>query len=144
MCTRYYVITTFIHWYIHGSIHSVQSFFAHTTQYIYTQHIHGALLFAFCPLLLPPCTPLCPLSLTWHPPVVIGIVHLPLRLLVNWPRLPHPSPSWPTHPKFPEPRLPAPTMTTSGIFWLLVSRTFTYDVLYVFPSFQNYTLKISL
>jgi hypothetical protein len=63
-----------------------------------------------CPLLLSPCTPLCPplysLPLTWHPPVVIGIVHLPLRLLVNWPRLPNPSSSSPTLPKFPEPHLP--------------------------------------
>ncbi len=27
--------------------------------------------------------PLHPLLLTWHPPAVTGIVHLPLRLLVN-------------------------------------------------------------
>ncbi len=56
--------------------------------YIYTWHIHGALPLAFpapccCPL-APLCVPpLYPLPLTWHPPVVIGIVHLPLRLLVN-------------------------------------------------------------
>ncbi len=35
------------------------------------------------PLLIPLCPPLYPLLLTWHPPAVTGIVHLPLRLLVN-------------------------------------------------------------
>jgi hypothetical protein len=69
---------------------------------------HSPLLFAaLCcfslhPFVFPLYTPL----LTWHPPFVIGIVHLPLRLLVNWPRLPHPSPSWPTLPKFPASHLP--------------------------------------
>ncbi len=56
--------------------------------------------------LSPFASPLCPLLLTWHPPAVTGMVHLPLRLLVNWPRLPHPSPNWPTLTKFPEPHLP--------------------------------------
>ncbi len=114
---------------MHDSIHSDGSIIlcTHDTDtYIHSIYMAHSNLFS-CPLLLPLCTPLCPplysLSLTWHPPVVIGIVHLPLRLLVNWPRLPHPSSSWPTLPKFPEPHLPAPTMTTSGIFWLLVSRT---------------------
>ncbi len=51
-------------------------------------YIHGAIPLAFpLPLLVPPClpfaSPLCPLLLTWHPPAVTGIVHLPLRLLVN-------------------------------------------------------------
>ncbi len=35
---------------------------------------------------------------------VTGSVHLGLRLLVNWPPLPQPSP-FPPHSKFPEPRL---------------------------------------
>jgi hypothetical protein len=81
-----------------------------------------------------PCSPCqlpfaslsCPLPLTWHPPVVIGIVHLPLRFLVNGPhllpftQLTHPSQIPGTPPAL---RL---TTTTSGIFWLLVSRTCTY------------------
>ncbi len=56
---------------------------------------------------LPFVPPLCPLLLTWHPPAVTGIVHLSLRLLVNWPHLPHPSPNCPTPSKFPEPQLPS-------------------------------------
>jgi hypothetical protein len=48
--------------------------------YIYTWHISPCSPY---PLLVPLCSPLCPFLLTWHPPVVIGIVHLPLRLLVN-------------------------------------------------------------
>ncbi len=76
--------------------------------YIYTWRIPACfshpLLFPLHPFVFL----LCPLLLTWHPPDVIGIVHLPVRLLVNWPCLPHPSPNWPTLPKFPEPHLPAP------------------------------------
>ncbi len=98
----------------HSFIVMVQSLFAHTPQ------LHKYM--AQFPL-LPFASPLYPLPLTWHPPVVIGIVHLPLRLLVNWPhllpftQLTHPS----QIPGIP----PAPhlTTTTSGIFWLLVSRT---------------------
>jgi hypothetical protein len=54
-----------------------------------------------------PLPPLCPLLLTWHPPAVTGIVHLSLRLLVNWPHLPHPSPNSPFPSKLPEPQLPS-------------------------------------
>ncbi len=79
----------------------VQSLFAHTTQL----HIYMA-QFPLLPLQIPLCLPFCPFPLTWHPPVVTGIVHLRLRLLVNWPYLPHPSPNCPTLPKFPEPQLP--------------------------------------
>ena len=65
-------------------------------------------------------SPLYPFPLTWHPPAVIGIVHLRLRLLVNWPYLPHPSPNCPSLSKFPEPRLTQPpqrlTTTTLGLF----------------------------
>jgi hypothetical protein len=61
-------------------------------------------------LLLPLSVPLAPLytplPLTWHPPAVTGIVLLRLRLLVNWPCLPHPSPNCPTLLNFPEPQLP--------------------------------------
>jgi hypothetical protein len=56
---------------------------------------------------IPLVPPLCPLLLTWHPPAVTGIVHLSLRLLVNWPHLPHPSPNPPLPSKFPEPQLPS-------------------------------------
>ncbi len=51
--------------------------------YIYMAHSH----LLFLPLAVSPLHPfvfpLYPLLLTWHPPVVMGIVHLPLRLLVN-------------------------------------------------------------
>ncbi len=63
---------------------SIQSFrFTFNTKHIYMAHSH----LLFPPLagfpLHPFVSPLCSLLLTWHPPVVIGIVHLPLRLLVN-------------------------------------------------------------
>ncbi len=64
---------------------------------------------------------------------MIGIVHLPLRLIVNWPhllpftQLTHPS-QIPSAP--PALRL---TTTTSGIFWLLVSRTCIVYVLTLIP-----------
>ncbi len=48
--------------------------------------------------------------------------HLPLRLLVNWPRLPHPSPNWPTLPKFLEPHLPAPNNDDLGNILALAIR----------------------
>jgi hypothetical protein len=58
--------------------------------------------------------PLCPLLLTWLPPAVTGIVHLSLRLLVNWPHLPHPSPNYPTPSKIPNPNCPAPNNDDLG------------------------------
>ncbi len=39
---------------------------------------------------------------------------LPLRLLVNWPHLPHPSPNCPTLSKFPDPNCPAPNNDDLG------------------------------
>ncbi len=75
--------------------------------YIYTWRI--PLLF-LSPCWLPFVPPLCPLLLTWHPPAVTGIVHLSLRLLVNWPHLPHPSPNPPLPSKFPEPQLPSASL----------------------------------
>ncbi len=69
---------SFIVIYAIAFIPMVQSLFAHTSQL----HIHMAQL-PLLPLLTPLASPLCPLPLTWHPPVVIGIVHLPLRMLVN-------------------------------------------------------------
>ncbi len=76
----------------------------------------------------PLVSPLCPLLLTWHPPAVTGIVHLPLRLLVNWPRFAPPF-THPTHPlQIPRtPTAPRLTMTTSGIFRLLLSGTLPFQ-----------------
>ncbi len=66
------------------------------------------------PCWFPFIPPLYPPLLTWHPPAMTGIVHLRLRLLVNWPHLPHPSPNCPTLSKFPEPQLPAPNKDDLG------------------------------
>ncbi len=109
---------SFIVIYTIASILMVQSLFAHTT----LLHIYMA-QFPLLPLLIPLCLPFVSLPLTWHPPVVIGIVHLPLRLLVNWPhllpftQLTHPSQIPRTPPA------PRQAMTTSGIFRLLLIRT---------------------
>ncbi len=54
--------------------------------------------------LSPPCIPFYLLGTLL---AVTGIVHLGLRLLVNWPHLPHPSPNCPPPSKFPEPQLPS-------------------------------------
>ncbi len=56
--------------------------------FTYTLYLHIYMAqFPLLPLLpLPPCplAPLAaPLSLTWHPPAVTGIVLLRLRLLIN-------------------------------------------------------------
>ncbi len=87
--------------------------------YIYTWRNSPCFSIPFVP-------PLCPLLLTWHPPAVTGIVHLGLRLLINWPTLTHPFLTL-THPspsKFPEPQLTQrPTKPTSGIFRTLLSGT---------------------
>jgi hypothetical protein len=53
---------------------------------------------------------LSPLLLTWHPPVVTGIVHLSPRLLVNYPLCPpllpcSPPPQIPNPPGFPGPNV---------------------------------------
>ncbi len=66
-------------------------------------------------LLLPfagfPLSPLCvPFYLLGTLLAVTGIVHLGLRLLVNWPHLPHPSPNSPPPSKFPEPQLPSASL----------------------------------
>jgi hypothetical protein len=59
--------------------------FAYTLQsHIYMAHFSLAPLADFLAPLAVPFAPLCtPFPLTWHPPVVTGIVHLRLRLLVN-------------------------------------------------------------
>ncbi len=95
-------------------------------------YIHGAFPLApLWPLLAPLSSPLyIPAPLTWLPPDVTGIVHLHLRLLVNWPhllpftQLTHPAQISRTPPP---PRL---ATTTSGLFWLLVSRTIIIAVSY--------------
>jgi hypothetical protein len=88
----------------HSIVHTIQS------------HIYMAQFpLFFSPLASPPfAPPLCPLLLTWHPPAVTGIVHLGLRLLVNWPHLPHPSPNYPTPSKFPSPNCLAPNNDDLG------------------------------
>ncbi len=77
------------------------------------------------PLLAPLCSPLHHLLLTWHPPAVTGIVHLPLMQVAckltpftpPFTQLSHPFqiPRTPTVPRL--------TRTTSGIFRLLLSGT---------------------
>jgi hypothetical protein len=64
--------------------------------------------------LLPFVSPLCSLLLTWHPRVVTGIVHLPLRLLVNWPCLPTLPPTDPPSPNSQNPTCPAPNNDNLG------------------------------
>jgi hypothetical protein len=89
---------------------NVQLFF---NIHIAITYIHGAIPFALPSQfpLAPPAislySPLYPFPLTWHPPAVTGIVLLRLRLLVNWPYLPHPSPNRPALSNFPEPQLPS-------------------------------------
>ncbi len=74
----------------------------------HTLHLHIYMAqFLLLPLSVPLAPLYTPLSLTWHPPAVTGIVLLRLRLLVNWPYLPHPSPNCPALSNFPEPQLPS-------------------------------------
>ncbi len=98
---------------------SFRSTFSHSIAHTIQLHMYMARFHLLIwPLLLSPCTPLCspctPPLLTWHPPVVIGIVHLPLRLLVNWPRLPHPPPVDPPFPNSQNPTCPAPNNDDLG------------------------------
>ncbi len=83
------------------TIGNVIQTFNHSIAHTIQSHIYKAQFpLLSSPLASPPfAPPLCPLLLTWHPPAVTGIVHLSLRLLVNWPHLPHPSPSYPTPSK---------------------------------------------
>jgi hypothetical protein len=73
--------------------------------YIYTWRGFFTLFFSF-PLLPLLNSPLYPFSTYLAPPAVTGIVLPLLRLLVNWPYLPHPSPIVPPLSNFPEPQLP--------------------------------------
>jgi hypothetical protein len=74
--------------------------------------------FPLLPLLFPlllPFIPLCTLlPLTWRPPAVTGIVFPLLRLLVNWPYLPHPSPNCPTLSHSKNPNCPTPNNDDIG------------------------------
>ncbi len=81
------------------------STFRHSLAHALHLHIHMA-QFLLLPLSVPLAPLYTPLSLTWHPPAVTGIVLLRLRLLVNWPCLPHPSPNCPALSNFLEPQLP--------------------------------------
>jgi hypothetical protein len=91
--------------------------------------------FPLLPLPFPFCSPLYPFPLTWHPPAVTGIVLLSLRLLVNWPYLPHPSPNCPTLSKFPEPHATTQRLTTTTL-GLLRSCYAEHLPLLIYPSFQ--------
>ncbi len=92
-----YTITSIIQTFYH--------FIAHTIQlHIYTAQL--PLLF-LSPCWLPFVSPLYLLGTLV---AVTGIVHLGLRLLVNWPHLPHPSPNPPLPSKFPEPQLPSASL----------------------------------
>ncbi len=75
-------------------------------------YIHGAIPLAFLlPFANSPLSPLCiSFYLLGTLLAVTGIVHLGLRLLVNCPHLPHPSPSPPLPSKFPEPQLPSASL----------------------------------
>ncbi len=111
--------------------------------YIAFTYIHGMVLL---PFFTSPCSPCCfllyslctPFLLTWRPPAVTGIVLPLLRLLVNWPYLPHPSPNCPTLSNFPEPQLPTPNNDDIGTapLWLRGTirnkkLTFLYQVPYI-------------
>ncbi len=101
-------------------------------QYSYI-YIHGAIPLVFLsPCWFPSAPPLCPLLLTWHPPAVTGIVHLSLRLLVNWPHLPHPSPNCPTPPKSLTPTCPAPNKDDLGNIPALAIRNNYISWFYLF------------
>jgi hypothetical protein len=98
--------------YVHDN--SIIQTFSYSFAYTLWLHIYMAhssllpLLNPLAPLAVPFAPPLYPFPLTWHPPAVTGIVLLRLRLLVNWPYLPHPSPNCPTLSNFPNPNCPAP------------------------------------
>jgi hypothetical protein len=82
-------------------------------------------------LFLSPCwfpfvSPLYPLLLTWHPPAVTGIVHLRLRLLVNWPHLPTLHPTVPPFPNSQNPNCPAPNNDDLGNIPALAIRNTIY------------------
>jgi hypothetical protein len=97
---------------------NVQSFFSTYRIYIYTWRSF------FCFSLSVPLAPLCtPFTLTWHPPAVTGIVLLRLRLLVNWPCLPLPSPNCPALFQLPNPNCPAPNNDDLGTNLLLLCGT---------------------
>ncbi len=85
---------------------SVQSFLMHIYIYIYTWR--GSLLPPSQFPLLPFLSLLYTLSLTWRPPAVTGTVLPLLRLLVDWPYLPHPSPIVPPIPNSQNPDCPTP------------------------------------
>jgi hypothetical protein len=110
--------------YIHGDNIVQCSVILHI--HIMFAYIHGAASFApLAPLApLAPFAPLsAPLSLTWHPPAVTGIVLLRLRLLINWPYLPHPSPIVPPSPVSQNPGCPAPDNDDLGTNPLLLCGT---------------------
>ncbi len=77
-------------------------------------HIYTAWLFLcflpnpFAPLATPSPSPLYPLSLTWRPPAVTGTVLPLIRLLVDWPYLPLPSPINPPIPNSHNPNSSTP------------------------------------
>jgi hypothetical protein len=99
--------------------------------YVTVTYVQGVIvcpLFSFplFPLAVPSFTPFCtPFPLTWRPPAVTGIVLPLLRLLVNWPYLPHPSPIVPPFPVSQNPNCPTPNNDDIGTapLWLCGTRT---------------------
>jgi hypothetical protein len=95
------------------------------------------------PLCLPFVSPLYLTPLTWLPPVVTGIVHLPLRLLVNWPhllpftRLTHPT-QIPRTP--PTPRLINDDL--GNILALGVQNMNSYENVESFPSYLTFEFSL--
>ncbi len=107
-------------WY-HSSISGILYTHEHGLQ---CTTIHGAFPLLLSPLASSLFLLLCtPFYLLWTLLAVTGIVHLGLRLLVNWPSLPHPSPK-PSPLQIPRtPTAQRLTRTTSGTIRLPLSGT---------------------
>ncbi len=89
-------------------------------------------------------SPLRPLPLTWHPPAVTGIVHLGLRLLVNWPHLPHPSPNCPSPPNSQNPNCPAPYNDDLGNIPALAIRYNKYEPTPLLEALMTYSVWLQV
>jgi hypothetical protein len=109
-------------WY-HSSISGILYIHGHRLR---CTTIHGAFPMLLSPLASSPFLPLCtPFYLLGTLLAVTGIVHLGLRLLVNWPPLSYPSPR-PSPLQIPRtPTAQRLTKTTSGIIRHLLSGTLT-------------------
>ncbi len=112
-------------------------------------HIHCNYICTRRNLLLPLLLLIAPLDApfhlcTWHPPAVTGIVLLRLRLLVNWPHLPHPSPNCPSPSNFHKPNYPAPINDDLGTAPLLLcgtQRVWKKLKIFILASFCRFSQK---